>query len=46
MVKLSNGFSRPMLGQAHHFFKFNKGKSKYSEERYHNEAERIYDVIK
>ena len=35
----------PMLGQAHHFLKFNKGKSKYSEERYHKEAERIYDVM-
>ena len=35
----------PMLGQAHHFLKFNKGKSTYSEERYHKEAERIYNVM-
>ena len=35
----------PMLGQAHHFLKFNKGKSEYSEERYHKEAERIYNVM-
>ena len=35
----------PMLGQAHHFLKFNKGKSQYSEERYHIEAERIYNVM-
>ena len=35
----------PMLGQAHHFLKFNKGKSKYAETRYHNEANRLYKVI-
>ena len=35
----------PMLGQAHHFLKFNKGKSEYSEERYYKEAERIYNVM-
>ena len=35
----------PMLGQAHHFLKFNKGKSSYAEERYHNEAERLYKVM-
>ena len=35
----------PMLGQAHHFLKFNKGKSEYAEKRYHIEAERLYKVI-
>ena len=35
----------PMLGQAHHFLKFNKGKSHYAEKRYKNEAERIYSVM-
>ena len=35
----------PMLGQAHHFLKFNKGKSEYSEKRYYKEAERLYNVI-
>ena len=35
----------PMLGQVHHFIKFNAGKSAYAEERYYNEAMRIYDVL-
>jgi len=35
----------PMLGQAHHFLKFNPGKSSYAEERYHREAERLYGVL-
>ena len=35
----------PMLGQVHHFIKFNAGKSAYAEERYHNEAKRIYGVL-
>ncbi len=35
----------PMLGQAHHFLKFNKGKSEYAENRYKNEANRIYKVM-
>ena len=39
------GSQGPMLGQAHHFLKFNKGKSSYAEERYHNEAERLYKVM-
>ncbi|GIR46707.1 MAG: hypothetical protein CM15mP56_2830 [Alphaproteobacteria bacterium] len=39
MVKFSNGFPGPMLGRKF-FLKFNKGKSTYSEERYHKEAER------
>jgi GST-like protein len=35
----------PMLGQAHHFLRFNRGKSRYSEERFHNEARRLYGVL-
>ena len=35
----------PMLGQVHHFIKFNAGKSAYAEERYYNEAMRIYGVL-
>lgn len=35
----------PMLGQAHHFLKYNQGKSKYSEERYHAETKRLYGVL-
>ena len=35
----------PMLGQVHHFVKFNAGKSAYAEERYYNEALRIYGVL-
>ncbi len=35
----------PMLGQAHHFLKFNAGKSLYSEQRYFLETERLYGVL-
>jgi GST-like protein len=35
----------PMLGQAHHFLKFNEGKAPYAEARYHKEAERLYGVL-
>lgn len=35
----------PMLGQVHHFVKFNKGKSEYAEKRYLEEAERLYGVL-
>jgi GST-like protein len=35
----------PMLGQAHHFLKFNKGKSEYAEKRYYDETVRIYGVL-
>lgn len=35
----------PQLGQAHHFLKFNPGKSEYSEKRYHGEALRLYRVL-
>ncbi|HSM31905.1 MAG TPA: glutathione S-transferase N-terminal domain-containing protein [Woeseiaceae bacterium] len=35
----------PMLGQAHHYLKFNPGKSEYAEKRYHQEALRLYRVL-
>lgn len=35
----------PMLGQVHHFVKFNQGKSAYAQERYSNEAKRLYGVL-
>lgn len=35
----------PMLGQAHHFLKYNPGKSAYAEERYRAEAQRLYAVL-
>ena len=35
----------PMLGQVHHFLKFNEGKAPYAEERYANEAKRLYGVL-
>lgn len=35
----------PMLGQVHHFVKFNAGKAPYAEERYANEAKRLYGVL-
>lgn len=35
----------PMLGQAHHFLKYNVGKAPYAEERYGKEARRLYGVL-
>jgi GST-like protein len=35
----------PMLGQVHHFVKFNKGISDYAEDRYLAEAHRLYGVL-
>ena len=35
----------PMLGQVHHFVKYNKGKSEYGEQRYHGEGKRLYCVL-
>jgi GSH-dependent disulfide-bond oxidoreductase len=34
-----------MLGQVHHFVKYNKGKAPYAEERYLKEAHRLYGVL-
>lgn len=39
------GGAGPMLGQVHHFVKFNKGKAPYAEERYAKEAQRLYGVL-
>jgi len=35
----------PMLGQTHHFLKYNKGKAPYAEERYWGETRRLYGVL-
>ena len=35
----------PMFGQVHHFVKYNPGKAPYAEERYSNEARRLYGVL-
>lgn len=35
----------PMLGQVHHFKKYNSGKSEYAEERFYAEAYRLYGVL-
>lgn len=35
----------PMLGQVHHFVKYNRGKSEYAEERYAKEGHRLYRVL-
>ncbi len=44
-LMLQMGGIGPMLGQAHHFLKFNPGKAPYAEARYHAEAERLYGVL-
>lgn len=35
----------PQLGQAHHFLKYNPGKSAYAEERFGAETKRLYGVL-
>ena len=35
----------PMLGQVHHFLKYNPGRAPYAEERYSQEAHRLYDAL-
>ena len=44
-LMLQMGGVGPMLGQAHHFAHFNKGKVPYAEERYVAEAKRLYGVL-
>jgi GSH-dependent disulfide-bond oxidoreductase len=39
------GGAGPMLGQVHHFAKFNPGKAPYAEERFLKEAKRLYGVM-
>ena len=35
----------PMLGQVHHFLRFNEGKAPYAEERFFEEGQRLYGVM-
>lgn len=35
----------PMLGQAHHFLRYAKGKAEYAEQRFCDEAQRLYGVL-
>ncbi len=44
-LMLQMGGVGPMLGQAHHFLKFNAGKAPYAEARYAAEAKRLYKVL-
>jgi GSH-dependent disulfide-bond oxidoreductase len=44
-LMLQMGSIGPMLGQTHHFVKFNPGKSHYAEERYSKETARLYQVL-
>lgn len=39
------GGAGPMLGQVHHFSRFNPGKAPYAEERFLKEARRLYGVL-
>jgi len=39
------GGAGPFLGQAHHFLHFNRGKAPYAEDRFRNEAQRLYGVL-
>ena len=39
------GGAGPMLGQVHHFVKFNPDKSEYAADRYLNEGRRLYGVL-
>lgn len=35
----------PMLGQVHHFLRFNSGRAPYAEDRYRTEGHRLYQVL-
>ena len=35
----------PILGQAHHFLYYNQGRSPYAEDRFKNEAKKLYGVL-
>ena len=39
------GLVGPMIGQYHSFFKFNKGKSKYGEDRYYKITKDLYERL-
>ncbi len=44
-LMLQMGGVGPMLGQVHHFLRFNPGKAPYAEERFKREAQRLYGVL-
>ncbi len=44
-LMLQMGGIGPMLGQAHHFLKFNPGKAPYADARFAAEAKRLYRVL-
>ncbi len=44
-LMMQMGSVGPMLGQTHHFVKYNSGKAPYAEERYLKENRRIYGVL-
>ena len=44
-LMMQMGSVGPMLGQTHHFARFNSGKAPYAEERFLNETKRIYGVL-
>ena len=44
-LMLQMGGIGPMLGQVHYFKKYNSGKSVYAEERFYQEAQRLYSVL-
>ena len=44
-LMLQMGGIGPMLGQVHYFKKYNSGKSVYAEERFYQEAQRLYGVL-
>ena len=44
-LMMQMGSVGPMLGQTHHFARFNEGKAPYAEERFLNETKRIYGVL-
>ena len=44
-LMMQMGSVGPMLGQTHHFVRFNRGKAPYAEERYAKENKRIYGVL-
>ena len=44
-LMLQMGGVGPMLGQTHHFVKYNAGKAPYAEQRYLKENRRIYGVL-
>lgn len=44
-LMMQMGSVGPMLGQTHHFLKFNPGKAPYAEQRYLDENKRIYGVL-